>query len=257
MTAPASAAEDGDGGGQNQYVNGAPPCLADPSVDGAAFNAGVLSAMPVHTKVISFAGKWQDGVWHFLFEALSNIEPLLPIPADVVVHVAQKNAWALQWLHLLGVGAEFGHTVVDRDVRADTAFFPKLGNCGGNSEKHIQFLRTAIDARLDEVFGGPAPPCNDLLLLRRTKSRQLGGAAFQEVYERMEGLAAEKGMTLSVFDDGYLSSQIVHQLHHFRRACAVVAPHGAGLTMLLGMQAGNCAIEGEFPAPIVGFGGGV
>jgi hypothetical protein len=43
------------------------------------------------------------------------------------------------------------------------------------------------------------------------------------------------------YDDGYLSSDIVHQLHHFTRACAVIAPHGAGLTMMLGMQAGTRA----------------
>jgi len=236
----------------NQYVNGAVPCLVDASdQDKNLFDAGVISTLmrgavstvPVYPKVISFAGMWQEGVWHFLFEALSNVAPLLPIPTDVVVHVAKKTEWLLEWLNLVGVGEDFGHTIVDGSVRASTAMFPKLGACGGNSVEHIQFLRTATASRMDKLYGEPAPACNDLLLVRRTKTRQLSGVAFQALFERMEALAAEKGMTLTVFDDGYLSSHIIHQLHHFRRACAVVAPHGAGLTMLLGMQPGNCVIE--------------
>jgi len=32
-------------------------------------------------------------------------------------------------------------------------------------------------------------------------------------------------------------------MHHWRRACLVVAPHGAGLTMLAAMAPSTCAIE--------------
>ena len=230
-------------GNTRRYVNGAAPCLADPSTETVPVNAAAVADLPIIPKLISFAGMWQNGVWHFLFEALANVAALLPIPTNVVVHIAEKNNWSLQWLHLIGIGETFGHKIVSNSARASIAMFPKLGACGGNSLAHINFLRNTTSTRLNQLYGEPAPPCNDLLLVRRTKSRKIGEKAFAELFERMETLAAEKGMTVTVFDDGYLSSELLHQLHHFRRACAVVAPHGAGLTMVLAMQPGSCVIE--------------
>ena len=166
------------------FLNGADPCFGhdepmSPSTKQAAEKLAGRFPESAHDHLISFAGYWQYGVWHFLFEATSamqygptteasNSTPptlLLPIPVGTVVHVAERNNWILQWLDLMGISEARGHTIVDGTVSARTAVFPRMGSCGGLNPSHARFLAAKANAHLDEVFGKPAPPCTNILVL--------------------------------------------------------------------------------------------
>eukprot|EP00039_Didymoeca_costata_P015531 m.267018 g.267018 ORF g.267018 m.267018 type:complete len:382 (+) comp16241_c0_seq2:209-1354(+) len=244
------------------YITGAPLCYGCEKQPNEKYNCTQIqrfcrSYHQVHDHVISFSGYWQNGVWHFLFESLSPIQingigenTLLPLPHNSTVHVHEMTEWVLGWLDFMGINRANGYNIVHGTIAAKTAVFPRLGRCGGVATEHVKSLQHITNRVLGEVYGSPLPPCKNLMLLRRTKSRQFGKKDFQLLYNVIESVAAELHLDTIVFDDSYLSGgtkeAMAHQLHHWHTSCIAVAPHGAGLTQMFAMQKGSCVVEIHF-----------
>ena len=120
------------------YVQGAPPCFPSKGCVAASYSRAYrrVPSSRHFNRVLSLAGHWQQGTWHFLHESLAMIRlhghttTMLPIKKNMVIHVAETNAWVLAWLAVCGISAETGYTIVDGTIAAKVAIFPKLGACG-------------------------------------------------------------------------------------------------------------------------------
>jgi hypothetical protein len=86
-----------------------------------------------------------------------------------------SSACRLRFMHacrlaLFGVSAARGHTIVDGSVAGETVLFPRQALCGEVQSGHVRAIKSVVAEAVAATYG-PASPCTNLMLVRRTGSR--------------------------------------------------------------------------------------
>lgn len=185
--------------------------------------------LPTFSTVIIISQFWGEGYFHFFIEGMPRLMDVDPrVYSEEVVHVHTNiihMSIASQMLRLISSNLK----PISGSVRAENSIIPPSTPCGGHrySKRHMPFLRLSLQNKLTVKQPKHA------LLVRRHGSRAIANH---------EELLREISLLFPVIvHEG--SESILDQLQIFSDAYLVIAPHGAGLSNIVAMQAGGSVIE--------------
>ena len=180
--------------------------------------------------VVSLAGMWSWGSWHFPCESLCALMSK-DIPHNAKIHVSQDTGYVRAWLREAGISRD---RVIHGTVKTKTLIVPEQGACGSPYPEQIDWL-TNISIKDTYIL-----PIRLLILSRRNHKRAFTN--FKQVYDISMKLAERLGLQLYIHDDSKLPP-LKHQQQAFRNASVVIAPHGGGNVHLLAMSEGSTLVE--------------
>ena len=103
----------------------------------------VIQTQKLYDKIISIAGHWTYGIWHFPMEALVGLR-LIDNFDNTYLHIAEKNNFCLQWLKLYNSNITHDK-ILDGAVFAKELWLPELGRCGNPYFEQIIWLKETIN----------------------------------------------------------------------------------------------------------------
>jgi hypothetical protein len=124
--------------------------------------------------------------------------------------------------------------VIEGTVVADKLVVGELGLCGSTSVGQLDWFRKGIRQRL-----GHPPMRKKILFLSRGSS---GPSNSESILQSIQTFAKEHGWETYHHNDQTLPS-LEYQLGNFSESAIIVAPHGAGSTLLFGTLPKACFIE--------------
>ena len=199
-------------------------------------------------EVFVISSYWGGGFFHMSNDGLPRLVPYLPflkanpaIKIHVLIYTRGKpysGPAYIRYFKLLGLSPS---RLVKGSVRADIIYLPKGGNCYMIGEPNGQMFSQVLRSSIRKLYPlDVASPTKTLVLIQRTKSRQLVQHA--DIKTMLEGVAKQSGLQFEVYSDDPMPNERDTWLM-FYRAVMIVAPHGAGLSNMLLSRPGVYVVE--------------
>ena len=191
---------------------------------------------PPRFKVVAtIAHFWGTGYYHFVCENLVRLPLILPVVESfhgAKLHVNGMPGFVIEFLEAIGIQRS---QVIDGVVAADLALVPEPVPCGNPPAVMLNLLRRTLVRRVLAKARPPSAACELLVVKRKT------GRAISNHDQLVSALNASFSACRVDVHTG--EESVVEQLHMFRRATVVVAPHGAGLANLMACRARTLVME--------------
>jgi capsular polysaccharide biosynthesis protein len=178
----------------------------------------------------SVVGRWGDGYYHWLLDALPRLVMLPDLPSDTRVLVPPRLApYQLDTLRWLGLEDRVRPTA-EKHLTVENYYFCSMTSMTGCYNPFaVQFLRRSFLRRADTAYEGP----------RRFYLQRVG--KFRPITNEREVLEFFRKRGWGIVDAEQLT--LARQIRLFSQAEIICAPHGAGLTNLLWCQPGCKVLE--------------
>jgi len=178
----------------------------------------VIKTQKLYNKVISIAGFWTNGVWHFPMEALVGLR-LINQFDNGYLHIAQKNKLCLEWLKLYN--SNIAHDkILDGTVFAKELWLPEMGRCGNPYFEQVIWLKETINRAII-----PQKENNLFILIKRNKKRMVKN---HDIIEKVCKNYCEKNNLVFYLHDDLFLPPLKTQLEIFNKAKIIIGPHGGG-----------------------------
>jgi capsular polysaccharide biosynthesis protein len=178
----------------------------------------------------SVLGKWGDGYYHWLLDAVPRLVMLPDLPPDMRVLVPPRLAsYQLDTLRWLGLEDRF-RPAAEKHLTVENYYFCSATSMTGCYNPFaVQFLRGSFLSRADTAYDSP----------RRFYLQRVG--KFRPITNERDVLDYFRKRGWGIVDTEQLT--LARQIQLFSRAEMICAPHGAGLTNLLWCQPGCQVLE--------------
>jgi len=183
----------------------------------------VIQTQKLYDKIISIAGYWTYGIWHFPMEALVGLR-LIDNFDNTYLHIAEKNNFCLQWLNLYNSNIT-NDNILDGTVFTKELWLPELGKCGTPYFEQIVWLKETIHKTIT-----PQNENNLLILIKRNKKRCVSNHSIIE--DICKNYCKKTNLVFYLHDDLFLPP-VKKQLEIFNKAKIIIGPHGGGGINLL------------------------
>ncbi len=211
----------------------------DNSIDNIDMNAvinyyrTVIQTQKLYDKIISIAGHWTYGIWHFPMEALVGLR-LIDNFDNTYLHIAEKNNFCLQWLKLYNSNITHDK-ILDGAVFAKELWLPELGRCGNPYFEQIIWLKETINHAIT-----PQNENNLFILIKRNKKRIVKN---HDIIEKICKNYCEKNNFVFYLHDDLFLPPLKTQLEIFNKAKIIIGPHGGGGVNLISTKEKTYFIE--------------
>ena len=193
----------------------------------------VIKTQKLYNKVISVAGFWTNGVWHFPMEALVGLR-LINQFDNSYLHISEKNKLCLEWLKLYNSNIA-DDKILDGTVFAKELWLPELGRCGNPYFEQIIWLKETINHAIT-----PQKENNLFILIKRNKTRIVKN---HELIEKICKNYCEKNNLVFYLHDDLFLPPLKKQLEIFNKAKIIIGPHGGGGVNLISTKEKTYFIE--------------
>jgi len=193
----------------------------------------VIKTQKLYNKLISVAGFWTYGVWHFPMEALVGLRLINQLD-NSYLHIAQKNKLCLEWLKLYNSNIA-DDKILDGTVFAKELLLPELGKCGNPYFEQIIWLKETIYHSITQQKEN-----NVFILIKRNKKRIVKN---HEIIEKICKNYCEKNHLVFYLHDDLFLPPLKKQLEIFNKAKIIIGPHGGGGVNLISTKEKTYFIE--------------
>jgi hypothetical protein len=185
--------------------------------------------LPEYSTVIIISQYWGEGYFHFFIEGVPRLMDVDPsVYSNDLVHVhtnMRSHSIASHVLSLISSNLN----PISGSVRANNVIIPPPTPCGGHkfSKRHMPSLRLSLQTKL--IVKQP----QHIVLVSRHGSRAIANheELLREISQKFPVIVHQG------------SEPILDQLQMFSDAFLAIAPHGAGLSNVIVMQAKTAVIE--------------
>jgi len=193
----------------------------------------VIQTQKLYDKIISIAGYWTRGVWHFPMEALVGLRLIKQLD-NGYLHIAEKNKLCLEWLKLYNSNITHDK-ILDGTVFAKELWLPELGQCGKPYFEQIIWLKETINRAIT-----PQNENNLFILIKRNKKRIVKN---HDIIEQICKNYCEKNNLVFYLHDDLFLPPLKTQLEIFNKAKIIIGPHGGGGVNLISTKEKTYFIE--------------